>query len=75
MSQRLTLLLTLMIKSGTGGADRTHDQRFRRPLLYPLSYARVPQYYSIFAKRTEDLRRMHGSTACLYRSPAARSRH
>ena len=26
---------------GAGGATRTPDQRFRRPLLYPLSYARV----------------------------------
>ena len=25
---------------GAGGATRTRDQRFRRPLLYPLSYAR-----------------------------------
>jgi hypothetical protein len=34
---------------GTGGEIRTHDLRFRRPLLYPLSYARVPVYYSICA--------------------------
>jgi hypothetical protein len=28
----------LAIKSGTPGAIRTHDKRFRKPLLYPLSY-------------------------------------
>lgn len=25
---------------GAGGGGRTHNLRFRRPLLYPLSYAR-----------------------------------
>jgi hypothetical protein len=34
-------------KSGTGGGGRTHNLRFRRPLLYPLSYARIQSYYSL----------------------------
>jgi hypothetical protein len=25
---------------------RTHDHRFRRPMLYPLSYRRTPIYYT-----------------------------
>ena len=29
------------LHTGAGGATRTPDQRFRRPLLYPLSYARI----------------------------------
>ena len=41
MSALLTLLLTQKWGSGTGGGTRTHNLRFRRPLLYPLSYARV----------------------------------
>jgi hypothetical protein len=36
-----------MVSCGADGATRTHDQRFRRPLLYPLSYARMP--HSIIA--------------------------
>ena len=28
----------LASKNGTPGATRTHDTRFRKPLLYPLSY-------------------------------------
>ena len=28
----------LTSKSSTPGATRTHDTRFRKPLLYPLSY-------------------------------------
>ena len=28
----------LAVKSGAPGASRTHDTRFRKPLLYPLSY-------------------------------------
>ncbi len=27
--------------TGGGGGTRTHDRRFRRPMLYPLSYAPV----------------------------------
>ncbi len=31
-------VVVLASKSGTPGATRTHDTRFRKPLLYPLSY-------------------------------------
>ncbi len=31
--------------SGAGGGGRTHNLRFRRPLLYPLSYARALQLW------------------------------
>ncbi len=30
--------MVLVSKTGTPGATRTHDTRFRKPLLYPLSY-------------------------------------
>ena len=31
---------------GAGGATRTRGQLLRRQLLYPLSYARMPFYYT-----------------------------
>ena len=30
--------VSTLILDGTPGATRTHDTRFRKPLLYPLSY-------------------------------------
>ncbi len=30
-----------LCNAGAGGGSRTHNLRFRRPLLYPLSYARL----------------------------------
>ncbi len=41
----------LFIRYSALGASRTHDLRFRKPMLYPLSYERVlgNRYQSIIA--------------------------
>ena len=44
MNARLTALLTPGEGSGADAQIRTGNLRFRRPLLYPLSYARLCDY-------------------------------
>ena len=34
------------VESGRSGGIRTPDPRFRRPMLYPLSYGRVQLFHS-----------------------------
>lgn len=42
-------LAILESESGTPGRTRTCDTRFRKPLLYPLSYRGLPQFSPIYA--------------------------
>jgi hypothetical protein len=53
---QLTLLLTPKRDCGADGGARTHNLRFRRPLLYPLSYARIASTIA-YARRADKYRR------------------
>ncbi len=57
---------------GTGGGTRTHNLRFRRPLLYPLSYARLP--FTIAYARPLDKRRFPCAYSVFGRGTLARDR-
>src|SRR5690349_7228690 len=57
---------------GTGGGTRTHNLRFRRPLLYPLSYARTP--FTIAYARLLDKRRFPRAYSVFGRVLLARNR-
>ena len=52
----------LASKNGTPGATRTRDTRFRKPLLYPLSYRGTPSKL-IIAKDKGKGQRLGGKTA------------
>ena len=56
----------LALECGADGGARTHNLRFRRPLLYPLSYARIAR--TIAYARPVD-KRSHGiGTVLIFRS-------
>lgn len=42
----------IALECGADGGARTHNLRFRRPLLYPLSYARIARTIA-YARRTD----------------------
>ena len=47
LKDRTMLNIVLASKSGTPGVTRTRDTRFRKPLLYPLSYRGLEPNYSL----------------------------
>ena len=56
----------LALECGADGGARTHNLRFRRPLLYPLSYARIAR--TIAYARPVDKRSHDSGTVHIFRS-------